>query len=359
VTVLTHTAALTGTRPTKAFASGAVPYRTLLIGTGSDVGLLATALAAGLAERTGHGVDVEAQAAPSLIDTGVQELLPGRDLTRMDAVVVLLEPRRGASAAALRDAVRSLLTDLRSRLTVGAALTLVVPAPRSSALSVRELDALADVARDATDALTPVVRLDDVPGSAEDDRIAAWTDAIADATAAGLIDPMVEFLPDDHFDEDLRIDAVDRLPPRDGLWVAQFQRIVDEARAAYGTTSAALTIIDADFTRYNVTAGFENSKVLRRGQSICNRVLRTYGGLLVSDAQLDSRFQRNPEVRDGDVRFYAGYRVESEDGAPLGSLCVFDPAPRDGVAPQDLTALRDLAIEAQRRIWDLQRAAAA
>ena len=208
------------------------------------------------------------------------------------------------------------------------------------------------------DALTPVVRLVDAPPDRpRRQRIAGWAEQIADAAASGLIDPMVDFVPDDHFDEDQRLDAVDRLPPRDGLWVAQFQQIVDEARSAYGTSCAALTIIDADFTRYGVTTGLENTKVLRRGQSICNRVLRTYGGLIVGDAQNDPRFQRNPEVRAGDVRFYAGYRVESQDGAPLGSLCVFDPTPRDEVAEQDLVRLRDLAITAQRRIWALERSA--
>jgi hypothetical protein len=58
------------------------------------------------------------------------------------------------------------------------------------------------------------------------------------------------------------------------------------------------------------------------------------------------------------VRFYAGYRIESADGAPLGSLCVFDPTPRGDVGEQDLVALRDLAIAAQRRLWDFQRAVA-
>jgi hypothetical protein len=347
---------LRSAEPTKAFASGIAPYRVLLLGAGAEGGALATGLAQGLADRTGHGVDVEAQPSAPVLARG--SVLPGRDLSRLDAVVVVLDPRRDDSPTTVRDAVRALLDDLAQRLTIGSAVSVVVPAPRASALTSRELDAVTAAAREAADALTPVTRLEDLPGSTEEERVGDWAHRIADATAAGMIDPMVGFLPDDHYDEDLRLDAVDLLPPRDGLWVAQFQRIVDEARSAYGTSSAALTIIDADFTRYGVTAGFENSKVLRRGQSICNRVLRTYGGLIVGDAQLDPRFQRNPEVRAGDVRFYAGYRIESSDGAPLGSLCVFDPTPRDEVGEQDLVALRDLAIETQRRIWALERAAA-
>jgi hypothetical protein len=73
---------------------------------------------------------------------------------------------------------------------------------------------------------------------------------------------------------------------------------------------------------------------------------------------MDLRFEGFPDVRSGDIRFWAGYRIESEDGAPLGSLCVFDAAPRE-VDEADLVALRDLAIALQRSLWELQRASAA
>lgn len=361
MTVLTKPAStrdLHDAEPAKAFASGAAPYRALLLGSGPDGGTLAEELAQRLAARTGHGIDVEALPARPLADVAAQTLLSGRDLSRLDTVIVFLDPEQGASVSKVRDAFTALLAELGSRLTIGAALSVVVPAPRASALGARELDAVALVARETVDSLTPVVHLEDVQGATEEERIAHWADQIAEATAAALIDPLVGVVPDDHYDEDLRLDAVDRLPPRDGLWVAQFQRIVDDAREAYGTEAAAMSIIDADFARYGVSVGFENKSV-RRGQTICNRVIRTYGGLIVGDARLDLRFQRNPDVRSGEVRFYAGYRIESEDGAPLGSLCVFDPNPRDEVAEQDLVRLRDLAIEAQRRIWAFQRAAAA
>jgi hypothetical protein len=47
------------------------------------------------------------------------------------------------------------------------------------------------------------------------------------------------------------------------------------------------------------------------------------------------------------VTFYAGYRIEGPGGAPLGALCVFDPAPRT-VEERDLAPLRDLVIRTQR-----------
>lgn len=344
-------------QPRKAFASGPAPYRALLVGGGPvvDDDALVEALAQGLAQRTGHGVDVETVPSRPIAEAAAGTLLAERDLSRVDAVVVVLDPDRRAGRVTA--AVGDLVDGLAERMTVGSPLVVVVPPPFALGLTPRQIDDLVAQVREHTDALTPIVRLDDEgPLGSRDDRSARWADAIAEATGAGLIEPMVRFLPDDHHDEDLRLSAVDRLPPRDGLWVAQFQRFVDEAQAAYGTKSAALSIIDADHARYGVTVGFDNA-VIRRGQTICNRVLRTYGGLIVGDAAEDLRFQRNPDVKSGDVRFYAGHRIESEDGAPLGSLCVFDPAPRDEVDEADLVALRDLAIELQRRIWTFQRQA--
>lgn len=325
---------MTATTPTstagKASASGPAPYRVLLIGEVPLDGV--AALADALATRTGHGVDVEALPVAPPLD---------RDLSRYDAAVLLLEPERDDRS--IIDEARRLVDELRPRLTVGSATVLVLPPASAPA---PEQDEVALTLRRELDPLIPVLRLEE-PRTSGGSR---WAAAIAGVTAPSLIDPMVRFLPDDHFDEDLRLDAVDGLPPRDRRWVAEFQAIVEDAKRAYGTSSAALSIIDADYARYGVTVGFPH-KVIRRGQTICNRVLRTYGGLIVGDAQLDLRFQRNPDVKSGDVRFYAGYRIEAENGAPLGSLCVFDPAPRDGVAEEDLVALRDLAVAAQERMW--------
>ena len=338
--------------PTRASASGPTPYRTLLLGGAdlTDRGALADGIARDLATRTGHGVDVEAVATDALAHAATGGLPIERDLSRIDAVVVVLDAPEGSADGPA--GVAPMLQGLLRRLTVGAAVVLAVPAgPARGAL-----DRLADEARTAADALTPVVRLDALPDRAEADRTAAWAAVVGEATAAHLIDPMVRFLSDDHYDEELRLDAVERLPPRDDAWVARFERIVADAQAAYGTASAALSIVDADHARYSVRIGLDDP-VIRRGHTLCNRALRTYGGLIVGDAQEDLRFQGFPDVRRGDLRFWAGHRIESEEGAPLGTLCVFDPEPRE-VDEADLVQLRDLALALQRSLWTLQRTSA-
>ena len=156
---------------------------------------------------------------------------------------------------------------------------------------------------------------------------------------------MVRFVPDDPFDEFLRVDAVDRLPPRDGLWVAQFQEIVDEARAAYGTAAAAMSIIDDETTPATSRAR------RRRGQAAPPRArpsatgcIRIYGGLIVGDARPTTGSAAS-EVR---AAMSASTRATGSSGRtahPSAPLCVFDPEPRDEVDEQDLARLRDLALD--------------
>ena len=335
--------------PTRTSASGPVPYRTLLLSDAepADRAALADAFARELATRTGHGVDVEVVVTDALARAATGGLPLERDLSRIDAVVVVLDPPSVVADGPV--GVAPMLQGLLRRLTVGAAVVLVVPAGSGPAL-----ERLADEAAAAADALTPVVRLDALADRTAADRVGAWASAVGEATAGCLIDPMVRFLADDHYDEELRLDAVDRLPPRDDAWVARFEQIVADAQAAYGTTAAALSIVDADHARYSVRIGLDDP-VIRRGHTLCNRALRTYGGLIVGDAQEDLRFQGFPDVRRGDLRFWAGHRIESEEGAPLGTLCVFDAEPRE-VDEADLVQLRDLAVALQRSLWDLQRA---
>lgn len=302
-----------------------------------------------LAARTGHGVEAEATGDDPLAHADPAEVLAGRDLRRHDAVVLVVDPRRDVQAAAER--LLAVIMDLQDRMTVGAAVIVVVSPTRPSARPDRDLDRFAELVRSEAGALTPVVRLDVTAGLTADERTARWTEAVADVAADALIDPLVRSIPDDPFDEFQRSDVVRAVGRRYVDWAEAFQDVVDAARSTYGTPSAAMSIIDDDTTHYFARSG-NVADELPRGKTVCNRVMRIYGGLIMGDARLDDRFSRLPEVRSGDVRFYAGYRVTGPDGAPFGALCVFDSAVRE-VDEADLVRLRDLALDAQRRLWAL------
>jgi len=65
--------------------------------------------------------------------------------------------------------------------------------------------------------------------------------------------------------------------------------------------------------------------------SICAHAILQPGLFVVPDTTKDWRFSRNPLVTgEPYLRFYAGALLETEDGLPLGTLCVLDDEPRPG-----------------------------
>lgn len=65
--------------------------------------------------------------------------------------------------------------------------------------------------------------------------------------------------------------------------------------------------------------------------SICQHAFLQSGLLVVPDTTQDPRFASNPLVTgEPRLRFYAGVRLETPEGLPLGTICVLDHVPRPG-----------------------------
>lgn len=91
-----------------------------------------------------------------------------------------------------------------------------------------------------------------------------------------------------------------------------------------------------------------------RDVSICAHAILQPGLFIVKDTLLDKRFANNPLVtRDPHLRFYAGARLETADGDPLGTFCVLDHEPRELTAFQQ-EALTILARQVMH-LLDLYR----
>lgn len=77
--------------------------------------------------------------------------------------------------------------------------------------------------------------------------------------------------------------------------------------------------------------------------SFCARAILEDDFLIIPDATRDTRFDRNPLVTgEGGLRFYAGALLKTDEGLPIGTLCVLDTRPRD-LTPLQQRALRVLA----------------
>jgi PAS domain S-box-containing protein len=89
--------------------------------------------------------------------------------------------------------------------------------------------------------------------------------------------------------------------------------------------------------------------------SFCAKAILEEDFLLVPDATKDARFDCNPLVTgEPGLRFYAGALLKTEDGLPIGTLCVLDMQPRDLSELQQQT-LKVLARQVMAQL-DLRRA---
>jgi PAS domain S-box-containing protein len=86
--------------------------------------------------------------------------------------------------------------------------------------------------------------------------------------------------------------------------------------------------------------------------SFCSHAMLQERVMEVRDATSDERFARNPLVLGPPhIRFYAGQPLVSEEGRPLGALCVVDVSPRpDGLTELQREGLEVLGQAVMRRL---------
>ena len=122
--------------------------------------------------------------------------------------------------------------------------------------------------------------------------------------------------------------ALDSLKIVDTPPEERFDRITRLAKQLFGVETAAITLIDHDRQWFKSKIGLESQETLR-SVAFCDVTIRESANFTVADASQDSRFHNNPLVTgDPNIRFYAGYPLETSGGERVGALCIFDPHPR-------------------------------
>ncbi|KAB1065736.1 sensor histidine kinase [Salibacter halophilus] len=78
--------------------------------------------------------------------------------------------------------------------------------------------------------------------------------------------------------------------------------------------------------------------------SFCRHAIKNKDDLyIVPDARIDEKFKDNPFVTgDSNIVFYAGVPLTSENGTPLGTLCVIDEKPKE-LTKSQTSSLKALA----------------
>jgi two-component sensor histidine kinase len=161
-------------------------------------------------------------------------------------------------------------------------------------------------------------------------------------------------MPDKHPREHERVAALHRLAILDTPREAEFDEVVVLAAKLCDAPICVINLIDADRQWFKAETGL-GLRETPLDTSICAHVILAPGLTVIEDTRADERLACNPLVTaEPGLRFYAGSRLETPDGLPLGTLCVLDTRPRT-LDPLACEALGVLSRQVMRQL-ELRRA---
>jgi PAS domain S-box-containing protein len=135
---------------------------------------------------------------------------------------------------------------------------------------------------------------------------------------------------------------------------AEFDDIVKLAAQICDAPISLISLIDRDRQWFKAKTGTDLAET-PLSMSICATALDEPGVVELPDTTVDPRSRANPLVTgDAHLRFYAGAKLETPDGVPLGMLCVLDTKPRHLTEAQRF-ALQVLARQVMNQL-ELRRA---
>ncbi len=135
------------------------------------------------------------------------------------------------------------------------------------------------------------------------------------------------------WDEALRLAALRSYGVLDTPPEEDFDGIAALAAQVCGTPIALVSLIEDRRQWFKAAVGLAMRETPIEA-AICARTVLRPGLVVVPDTLADPRLASNPLVNgEPFLRFYAGARLDTPDGLPLGALCVLDYAPRT-LAPE-------------------------
>ncbi|WP_294289884.1 GAF domain-containing protein [uncultured Sphingomonas sp.] len=126
----------------------------------------------------------------------------------------------------------------------------------------------------------------------------------------------------------------------------EFDALTRRIATTFAVRSAVISFIDEDRQWYKARFGVSAESV-QRSQSFCTHFLDSDDVTVVPDARTHAIFRTNPHVlADSGVRFYAAAPIKALNRARLGTVCIFDPAPRrDGLNEREKRQLSSFAAQ--------------
>lgn len=157
-------------------------------------------------------------------------------------------------------------------------------------------------------------------------------------------------------DEAERLDALDAYELDTDACRADVKRLTDLAARHFDAPKASVNLIKEHSQEFLACHGVDWTPTARE-DSICTYTILDAGEVtVIDDVKDDPRFADNESLDELGIRAYAGASIVTDDGLPVGTLCVYDDEPRSFSA-HDGEFLRTLA-DVTMSVIDLHHAAA-
>ncbi|NNE31480.1 MAG: GAF domain-containing sensor histidine kinase [Winogradskyella sp.] len=135
--------------------------------------------------------------------------------------------------------------------------------------------------------------------------------------------------PKDHEREKDRIKELESYSILDTLPEADYDNLTAIAAEICGTEISLISLIDSNRQWFKSNHGLDARQTPREYAFCAHAINSQESVFMVQDSRNDERFHDNPLVTgDPRVIFYAGIPLISENGLPLGTLCVIDHKPK-------------------------------
>lgn len=152
-----------------------------------------------------------------------------------------------------------------------------------------------------------------------------------------------------HPDEAKRIAALRSYGILDTPRESSFDEVVELVAEICEAPIAVVNLIDEDRQWFKAEVGL-GVRETPLETSICAHVILSPGLTVIPDTLGDDRLRGNPLCGgDMNLRFYAGMCLETEQGLPIGTLCVLDTKPRD-LSDHQKKALAVMGRQVMRQI---------